>query len=151
MRQAAKARNCVVYDALHGCGAGYLDRALADHGIRRAQPFAPSAMCCSTAPAPTSPKKISRRSRKAVLEQKAHVGLATDGDADRFGIVDARRHMDFAESHSRACCTTIWSKSRGWKLDAARSVATSHLIDAVAKCTATKFIRRPWDSNISAS
>lgn len=23
----------IVYDALHGCGAGYLDRALADHGI----------------------------------------------------------------------------------------------------------------------
>ncbi len=31
--QSSKDKLAIVYDALHGCGAGYLDRALADHGI----------------------------------------------------------------------------------------------------------------------
>jgi len=40
--------------------------------------------------------------RKAVLDSGATAGLATDGDADRFGIVDRDGNVDSAESHTRA-------------------------------------------------
>src|SRR5207302_199325 len=63
---------------------------------------------------------------------KAAAGLATDGDADRFGIVD-RDGTWVAANHILALVYDYLVESRGWNLPAARSVATSELVDAAAK------------------
>src|SRR5207244_12135566 len=78
----------IVGDTLHGCGAGYLDRFLATHGISAVSirtdrdvlfdGTGPDVLEANLAPL-----------REAVLDRGAQVGLATDGDADRFGILDA--------------------------------------------------------------
>src|SRR6202008_4667035 len=82
-----KAKIKVVTDALHGAGAGYLDQALADHGIavtaRRTERD-----CLFGGGGPDVDEKNLAPLGKAVKEAGAKVGLATDGDADRFGIVD---------------------------------------------------------------
>jgi len=70
--------------------------------------------------------------RKAVLESKAGAGLATDGDADRFGIVD-RDGSWVAPNHVLALVYDYLVETRGWNLPAARSVATSELVDAAAR------------------
>ena len=49
------------YDALHGCGAGWLDRILNDHGIDGSLHPHCTAIHSSTAPDPIHRKKISRR------------------------------------------------------------------------------------------
>ncbi len=60
------------------------------------------------------------------------LGLACDGDADRFGIVDG--DGTFVEANVvLAVLLDYLVTSRGWTGAVARSVATTHLIDAVAR------------------
>ncbi len=63
---------------------------------------------------------------------KAHIGIATDGDADRFGIVDADGTF-FTPNYIVALLFDYLVDSRGWKNGVAKSVATTNLINAVAK------------------
>jgi len=70
--------------------------------------------------------------RDVVLSAKATAGLATDGDADRFGIMDS----DGSWVQPNLILALVYDylvESRGWKMPAARSVATSELVDAAAK------------------
>jgi phosphoglucomutase len=70
------------------------------------------------------------------------MGLATDGDGDRFGIVDS--DGTFIEPNQLvALLTDYLAESRGWTLGVARSVATSHLVDRVAKLRGLKLYETP--------
>jgi len=79
----------VIYDAMYGAGAGYLSKVL--HGGKtelieingERNPLFPGIR-----PEPIAPNLT--RLSAMVQEQKAAVGLATDGDADRMGIVDEK-------------------------------------------------------------
>ena len=121
----------IVYDALHGCGAGYLDRALGEHGIP-AHTIRANRDVLFDGTGPDVSESNLAPLAAAMAEQKAHIGLATDGDADRFGIVDGAGNW-ISPNHILGLLYDYLLESRGWKLDAARSVATTHLIDAVAK------------------
>jgi phosphoglucomutase len=70
--------------------------------------------------------------RKAVIDSKAAAGLATDGDADRFGIIDQDGTW-VSPNQILALVYDYLVESRGWNMPAARSVATSQMIDAAAK------------------
>ncbi|MFH1651574.1 MAG: phosphoglucomutase/phosphomannomutase family protein [Chloroflexota bacterium] len=79
----------IVYDAMYGAGIGYLKKLLAGGKTRLSQingernPLFPG----------IQPEPIARnlaRLSAAVRRGKARVGLATDGDADRMGIVDEK-------------------------------------------------------------
>ena len=72
-----------------------------------------------------------KRLSDTVIAHKAQIGLATDGDADRFGTVDGQGQW-ISPNHILGLLYDYLIESRGWNLDAARSVATSHLLDAVA-------------------
>jgi phosphomannomutase len=120
----------IVFDALHGCGAGYLDRALADHGVA-AQTLRAGRDVLFEGTGPDVSESNLAPLSKCVKETSASLGLATDGDADRFGIVD-RSGRWFSPNYILGLVYDYLIESRGWRLDAARSVATSHLIDGVA-------------------
>jgi phosphoglucomutase len=121
----------IVYDALHGCGAGYLDRALNEHGITGHHTIrADRDVLFEGTGSDVSESNLGRLS-EAVIAHKAQIGLATDGDADRFGIADAQGRW-ISPNHILGLLYDYLIENRGWQLDAARSVATSHLIDAVA-------------------
>jgi phosphoglucomutase len=69
-------------------------------------------------------------------------GLATDGDADRFGILD--RDGSFIDpNHILGLAFDYLLETRGKKLGAARSVATSHLLDGVAKLYGVQIYESP--------
>ncbi len=120
----------MVFDALHGCGAGYLDRVLADHGIK-AQTIRADRDVLFDGTGPDVSENNLAPLCKAVTESSAAVGLSTDGDADRFGIVDGAGRW-FSPNHILGLLYDYLIETRGWRLDAARSVATSHLLDGVA-------------------
>src|SRR5260370_33703782 len=82
-----KAKPTLVIDALHGCGAGYLDRTLTDHGVT-VQAMRTDRDCLFDGTGPDVSEENLAPLRKAVVDSKSTVGLATDGDADRFAIVD---------------------------------------------------------------
>lgn len=126
-----KAKSKFVADALHGCGAGYLDRALAEHGVA-VQSLRTERDCLFDGTGPDVSEENLAPLRKAVVDSKATAGLATDGDADRFGIVDG----DGAWIQPNLILALVYDylvETRKWKVPAARSVATTQMIDAVAK------------------
>jgi alpha-D-glucose phosphate-specific phosphoglucomutase len=126
-----KAKSTFVVDALHGCGAGYLNKILADHGIP-VQSLRTERDCLFDGTGPDVSEENLTRLRKAVVETQSSVGLATDGDADRFGIVDQDGEW-IQPNHILALVYDYVAESRNWNLPAARSVATSQMIDAAAK------------------
>ena len=139
---ATKARGLgIVYDPRHGCGAGYLDRALAEHGVA-AHTIHAERDVLFDGTGPDVSEEILAPLAAAVKERGAKVGLASDGDADRFGIADASGRW-ISPNHILGLLYDYLLESRGWKLDAARSVPTSHLLDGVAKMRGFKVHQTP--------
>jgi phosphomannomutase len=135
------AKLSVVTDALHGCGAGYLDHALTAHGVS-VQAMRTDRDVLFDGSGPDVSEENLRPLRDAVLAKKAAVGLATDGDADRFGILDSDGTW-MQPNHILALLYDYIVETRGWKMPAGRSVATSHLMDAVAEHYGTTIYQTP--------
>src|SRR5437016_8623234 len=62
----------------------------------------------------------------------AHIGIATDGDADRFGILDEDGTF-IAPNDAIALLFDHLVETRGWKNGVAKSVATTNLVNALAE------------------
>lgn len=70
--------------------------------------------------------------RATVLEQHADIGIATDGDADRLGIIDDEGRF----VHPNQVLVLLYYyllKYKGWHGPAVRNIATTHLLDRVAR------------------
>src|SRR5438270_5836955 len=80
--------------------------------------------------------------RKKMRETGAKFGIATDGDADRFGIVDADGTF-LQPNYVIALLFDYLVESRGWKNGVAKSVATTNLINAIAKARGVQLYETP--------
>ncbi|MCL6567103.1 MAG: phosphoglucomutase/phosphomannomutase family protein [Acidobacteriia bacterium] len=121
----------VVCDPLHGAGSGYLDRILAEAGVA-VTAIRTERDVLFDGLGPDVGERNLAPLREAVRRQQAHVGLATDGDADRFGVLDADGSF-VQPNHILGLLLDYLLETRGWRLGVARSVATTHLLDAVAR------------------
>ena len=118
------------YDCLYGTGRGYLDKILRDHGLE-VETLHDWRDVTFGGRSPEPGEDHLNELRSAVTKKGYMLGIATDGDADRFGIIDA--DGTFIEPNKLiALLTDYLAESRGWKQGVARSVATSHLVDRVA-------------------
>jgi phosphoglucomutase len=136
---ASKAR--FAYDALYGTGRGYLDKILRDHGLE-VETIHDWRDVTFGGQAPEPGESHLDELKAAVTSKNLTLGVATDGDGDRFGIIDS--DGTFIEPNKLvALLTDYLAESRGWKLGVARSVATSHLIDRVAKDRGLKLYETP--------
>lgn len=70
--------------------------------------------------------------RKLVPAEGLQLGLATDGDADRFGIIDSRGRF-VSPNLILALLALYLKRYRNFPGGLARSVATTHLIDRIAE------------------
>lgn len=130
-----------IFDALHGCGAGYLDDVLAQNGIWVSSIRTNRDVLFDGSGPDTSKSHLAPLCH-AVLQQEAAAGLSTDGDADRFGILD--RDGSFVQpGHLIALLFDYIFQTRGLSLGAARSIATSHLLDATARLHGVEFHETP--------
>jgi phosphoglucomutase len=137
----ANAKGNFAYDAVHGCGAGWLDLILTDHGIT-VESIRTKRDVLFDGSGPDPSEENLAPLKKLVLEKKSLAGLATDGDADRFGILD--RDGTFVQpNHILGLVFDYLLETRGEKLGASRSVATTHLIDAVARLHGVKAYETP--------
>jgi phosphoglucomutase len=130
-----------VVDVLHGCGAGYLDKALIDHGVS-AQAIRTNRDTLFDGTGPDVSEENLLPLRQLVKESGAAAGLATDGDADRFGIVDSDGSW-IQPNHVLALVYDYLVETREWQMPAARSVATSQFIDAAASRCGQKTYQTP--------
>jgi phosphomannomutase len=125
-----KARLKVAADVMHGCGRGYLDTLLREAGARLTV-FHDDLNPLFGGHAPEPSARNLGELRAFVRAGHACLGLATDGDADRFGVVDADGTWI---TPNQVLALTLYhlAKHRGWKGSVVRTVVTSHQVDAVA-------------------
>ncbi|MCX5777265.1 MAG: phosphoglucomutase/phosphomannomutase family protein [Candidatus Firestonebacteria bacterium] len=70
--------------------------------------------------------------KAAMKKEKLQLGLATDGDADRYGIID--KDGTFITPNEILSLLMVYlKKSRGWNGCVVRTVATTHFVDALAE------------------
>ncbi len=131
----------VVIDPMFGVGIGYLERVLVELGCQvrtinnYRDPLFGGAM-----PEPTL-RWLSDLQR-AVLNYEADVGLAMDGDADRFGIIDRDGQFINANQFMYILLDHLL-KTRTYKGPVARSIATTHMLDKIAKNHGLTVIETP--------
>jgi alpha-D-glucose phosphate-specific phosphoglucomutase len=70
--------------------------------------------------------------RNEMKARGAHLGIATDGDADRFGIIDEDGTF-IQPNYIIALLFDYLVESRGWKNGVCKSVATTNLVNALAE------------------
>jgi len=122
----------VAYDPLYGTGAGVLDRFLKERGLEVRTIHAHRDVLFGGHP-PEPADEILEGLRETLRASGAQVGLSTDGDADRFGILDADGAF-ISPNHIIALLLDYLLETRpAWPRGVGRSVATTHLVDAVAR------------------
>ena len=120
----------VVYDPLWGTGRGYLNKALSDLGCEVVMLHDWRDVYFGGHP-PEPDDEYLHELRDRVVGGGYHLGLSTDGDADRFGIMD--RDGSFISANLVvALLVDYLAETRGWTDGVGRSVATTHLVDRVA-------------------
>jgi len=119
------------YDPLWGTGRGYLDELLRRHGLTVTTIHNwRDVLFGGRAPEPEAGHL--NELRELVLAEKCVLGLATDGDGDRFGVIDANGQF-ITPNQLIPILFDYLAESRKWQGGVARSVATSQLVDRVAK------------------
>jgi phosphoglucomutase len=121
----------IAIDSLYGTARDYLDYFLLEAGVElkiihnyRDPYFGGFSPECNE-------KNLSEL-RRIVTAEKFDLGLATDGDADRFGVIDERNR--FVSPNTILALLAVYLKRyREIPGGLARSVATTHLIDAIAR------------------
>ncbi|MBQ6527427.1 MAG: phosphoglucomutase/phosphomannomutase family protein, partial [Clostridia bacterium] len=91
-------------------------------------------------PAPTPETLIDLQ--QAVREHNANVGIATDGDADRLGIIDEKG--EYVSANEVLVLLYFYLlEYKGWRGAAVRNIATTHLLDRVAEAYGQECIEVP--------
>jgi alpha-D-glucose phosphate-specific phosphoglucomutase len=121
----------IATDVLYGTGKGYLDVLLDQAGVRQTVVHNwRDVMFGGRAPEPNAENL---RSLHGIMKKEScELGLSTDGDADRFGILDSDGAF-INPNQTIAVLLYHLIKSRNWKGVVARSVMTTHLIDRIAE------------------
>ena len=91
-------------------------------------------------PAPT--RTTLRALQTYVIDHNCDIGLATDGDADRIGVIDDKGRF----LHANDILVVLYYylvKYKGWKGPVVRNVATTHMLDKVAESFGEKCYEVP--------
>jgi phosphoglucomutase len=131
----------IIIDMLYGTGVGYLDALLSEAGCQVEVLHNYRDVYFGGNPPEPSEKNLAELILK-VKEKKALLGLALDGDADRFGIIDSNGTY-ITPDQVISLLFLYLVESRGWNGAVVRSIATTRLIDAIAKKKGIKVYETP--------
>jgi phosphomannomutase len=127
----AKANFRFCIDVMYGAGRGVLKQIFTERGISHVEirgevnPLFPGIN-----PEPILPHIAALQ--EATVREKAHAGLATDGDADRIGAVD--EHGNFVDAHKCFAVILKWLlEKKKWPGAITRAFNTTGMLDRMAK------------------
>ncbi|HEU0264197.1 MAG TPA: phosphoglucomutase/phosphomannomutase family protein, partial [Geobacterales bacterium] len=123
---------CVAINPLYGTGRGYLQEPLQRRHMKVRSMNTHLDPNFGGFPPEPAEKYIQEFMTLVRDDSAVKLGLATDGDADRFGIVDEDGSY-IEPNYIIALLLDYLLRVRKMTGGAARSVATSHLVDAVAR------------------
>ncbi|HEY1270418.1 MAG TPA: phosphoglucomutase/phosphomannomutase family protein [Terriglobales bacterium] len=121
----------VVFDPLWGAARGYSDELLRESTGMQVATVHDYRDVLFGGHAPEPDDHLLDSLREEMRTTKAHIGIATDGDADRFGIVDEDGTF-FQPNYIIALLFDYLVETRDWKNGVGKSVATTNLINALA-------------------
>jgi phosphoglucomutase len=121
----------VCFDPMWGAARGYSDGLLRESGVK-VETVHDYRDVLFGGHAPEPDDHLLEELRRKMRKTGAAIGIATDGDADRFGIVDGDGTF-VQPNYVIALLFDYLVESRGWKNGVAKSVATTNLINAIAK------------------
>jgi len=130
LKAIAKSGIKVVFDPFWGAGRGYSSELLRSAGVsvETVHDFR-DVLFGGHAPEPDD--HLLGDAKAKMKETGAALCIATDGDADRFGIVDADGTF-IQPNYIIALLFDYLVETRGWRNGVAKSVATTNLINALA-------------------
>ena len=121
----------VVADPLYGTSREYLDEILEENGVEVESLHGyVDHYFGGVSPSCTEENLAELKAR--VVETKSHLGLATDADGDRFGIVDEKGGF----VHPNVILALLLDylvRVKGRRGGIARSITTTHLLDRIAR------------------
>jgi alpha-D-glucose phosphate-specific phosphoglucomutase len=121
----------VVFDPFWGAARGYSCHILREHGVETATVHDyRDVLFGGHAPEPDD--HLLGDCKAKMKETGAKIGIATDGDADRFGIVDEDGTF-IQPNYIIALLFDYLVETRGWRNGVAKSVATTNLVNALAE------------------
>jgi alpha-D-glucose phosphate-specific phosphoglucomutase len=131
LKAIAKSGIKVVYDPFWGAGRGYSSEVLREAGVK-VETVHDYRDVLFGGHAPEPDDHLLDKCKEKMREMGAQIGIATDGDADRFGIVDEDGTF-IQPNYIIALLFEYLAETRGWKNGVAKSVATTNLVNAVAE------------------
>ena len=132
----------IIADPLYSTGRGYLDKLLYDAKVNVKVINNKKDVLFGGYPPEPAEKNI-KDLIDTVKKEKAMLGVATDGDADRYGIIDEDGSYIPANKILTLLLDYLVKTRKSWKGAAIRSVATSHMIDRVAAMHGIKLYETP--------
>jgi phosphoglucomutase len=130
LKAIQKANIKIVCDPFWGAGRGYASHLLTENGVSVATVHDyRDVLFGGHAPEPDD--HLLAECKAKMKETNAAIGIATDGDADRFGVVDGDGTF-IQPNYVIALLFDYLVQTRGWKNGVAKSVATTNLINALA-------------------
>lgn len=126
-----KAKLKIVVDSVYGTARTYLKPLLENCGVKVIS-IRDKRDVYFGGHSPDTDEENLEELRKTVLKNKFNLGLACDGDADRFGVIGSKGKW-YSPNEILALVYYHLVENRKLKGDVARSVMTSHMIDAIAK------------------
>lgn len=136
-----RAKLSVVLDVMHGAGQGIMRALLADAGCSvKAIHENRDAFFGGSMPEPTGENL--GELIEMVARESADVGLALDGDADRFGVVD-RTGTLLTSNQVLVVLALHLLRRRRMRGRIVRTVATTHLLDVVAAAHGVACVETP--------
>jgi phosphoglucomutase len=136
-----KAKLKVCFDPMWGAARGYSDALLRAAGVDVSTVHDHRDVLFG-GHAPEPDDHLLGALRKTMIATHARIGIATDGDADRFGIVDADGNF-VQPNYVIALLFDYLVETRGWTNGVAKSVATTNLINAIAEARGVELHETP--------
>ena len=131
LKAIAKSGIKVVFDPFWGAGRGYSCHILREAGVT-VETVHDYRDVLFGGHAPEPDDHLLGDAKAKMKEIGAKIGIATDGDADRFGIVDEDGTF-IQPNYIIALLFDYLVETRGWKNGVAKSVATTNLVNALAE------------------
>ncbi len=131
LKAIAKSGIKVVFDPFWGAGRGYSCHVLREAGVT-VETVHDYRDVLFGGHAPEPDDHLLDKCKEKMRQIGAAIGIATDGDADRFGIVDQDGTF-IQPNYLIALLFDYLVETRGWKNGVAKSVATTNLVNAMAE------------------
>ena len=130
----------IAFDALYGTGKNYLDRVLEEAGCQVTTIHGNRDPLFGGFPPEPSEERLAELAR--IVSAEADLGLSTDGDADRFGILGGNGEF-YTPNIILAILADYLLRVKGTQGDLARSVATTGQLDDIAAAFGRKCHETP--------